>query len=287
MEVMVDAAVTVNVTVAVLVVSAVAVAVTVAVVFVDTAAAVNSPVELLIVPAAAGVAAHVTATLLEPVTVAPNWIVSPEPTEVGTGLGSVMATAIGSVTVSVAPVKLHPVAPLGAVHPEPEIVALPAPAPVSVLPEIVTTPDGGLAEKLPLAHPEGAEAVLVPPTTMVVGLSVTAPVGQLGGGGVVFPPPPPQEEMNPAAATSKDSIKNGFLFMGKSPHFDSKVPSFWVRFAQDKNTTSFVFNDFLASFPLFLCFLRRSILPATRPARFFLSASTHRALPCDKSSIMR
>jgi hypothetical protein len=103
----------VKVTVADLVVSAAAVAVTVADVFVANAAAVNNPDVALIVPAAMGVAVHVTVTSLEPVTVASNWIVPPEPTVVGGGFGSLMEieTTGGAVTVSVVPVKLHPVAP--------------------------------------------------------------------------------------------------------------------------------------------------------------------------------
>ncbi len=205
---------------AVLLVSASAVAVMVAVAFVAVTAAVKSPLPL-IVPAAAGVAVQLTATFEVPVTVAPNWIVPPEPTAVGRGSGLVMEIDTGKVTVSEAPVKLHPVASLGAVHPEPEMVALPALAPVTVLPEIVTIPEGD-AEKTPPVHPEGAEAALVPPPTMAVGLSVTtAPVGQVGGGGVMLLPPlRPQEEMNPATAqtSNKDSIENGFLFI-KAFHF--------------------------------------------------------------------
>jgi hypothetical protein len=108
-------------------------------------------------------------------------------------------------TVMAAPLKAQPVASLGAVQPEPEIMALPWPAPVTVSPLMVTIPDG-VAEKIPPVHPEGAVAALVPPTIMVVGLTVTAPVGQLGGGGVMTVlPPPPQEEMNPAAAHNNES----------------------------------------------------------------------------------
>ena len=61
--------------------------------------------------------------------------------------------------------------------------------------------------------------------------------------------------------------------------FACKTSTFSVRFCTLKNVRSFVFNDFLASFPLFLCFLRRSILPAARPIQFFVSASEHRRSP--------
>jgi len=140
-----------------LVVSAAAVAVTVTIVSADTAvAAVNSP-PLLIAPAAAGVAFQLTATFEVPVTVAPNCSVPPEPTAVGIGLGEVMEIETGKVTVSEAPVKLHPVAPLEATHSEPPIVALPAPTPVTVLP--LTAATFALSEeKVPPVKPEGADA---------------------------------------------------------------------------------------------------------------------------------
>jgi hypothetical protein len=215
MLVMIAATVTSNAAVADLVVSAAAVAVTFTVVFVDTTvAAANNPL-LLIVPAAAGVDVHRAVVFELPVTVAPNWIVPPEPTALGRGLGLVIEIDTGEVTVSEAPVKLHPVASLGAVHPEPETVALPALAPVTVLPEIVTIPEGD-EEKLPPVHPEGAEAMLVPPTVMVVGLSVTAPVGQLGGG-LMFPPVvPPQAKKKPAAPHNTIKSKR---FMRNPPCF--------------------------------------------------------------------
>jgi hypothetical protein len=211
MEVMVAAAVTVNDAVADFVVSATAVAVTVTAVSTDTAAAVNSPV-LSIIPPVLGTAVHVIVTLDEPVTVASNWIVPPEPTVAGIGSGDVMEIeTFGEVTVRTAPLKVQPVASLGAVHPEPVIVALPALSPVTVEPETVAALE--LEEKMPPVHPDGAEAALVPPTTMVVGLSVTVPVGQLGGG--LMPPPPvpltPQAEKNPA--TPHNTIKSK-LFMG-------------------------------------------------------------------------
>jgi len=211
LDTIVDVPVTLMFAEAVLLVSASAVAATVAVKLVAVTAAVNSPA--LNVPAEVGATDHVAAVLVDPVTVASNWIIPPAPTVIGSR-GDVMEIETDWVTVSVAPVKLHPVASLEAVHPEPLIVALPAPTPVSVSPEIVTTPEG-LTEKLPPVHPEGAEAVLVPPTTMAVGLTVTAPVGQLGGGGVGFPPPlPPQEEMNPAGAQNN---KINISFVTETP----------------------------------------------------------------------
>jgi len=93
--VIVAAAVTLNDAVAVLLVSAAAVAVTVTAVSVERAAAVNKPVALLIVPAAVGAAVHVTEMSEEPVTVASNWIVPPEPTVAGTGSGDVMEIETG------------------------------------------------------------------------------------------------------------------------------------------------------------------------------------------------
>jgi hypothetical protein len=90
MDVIVAAAVTLNDAVAVLLVSAAAVATTVTAVSTDMAAAVKRPVLLLIVPAAVGAAVHVTEMSEEPVTVAPNWMVPPEPTVVGRGSGDVM-----------------------------------------------------------------------------------------------------------------------------------------------------------------------------------------------------
>ena len=62
----------------------------------------------------------------------------------------------------------------------PLTVALPAVTPVTVLPETVATevfPDA----KVPPVKPEGAEATLVPPTVMVVGVRLTTAVlvGQL------------------------------------------------------------------------------------------------------------
>jgi hypothetical protein len=88
-----------------------------------------------------------------------------------------------------------------------------------VEPEIVATVVSE-EEKLPPVKPAGAEALLVPPTVMVAGFNVTAPVaGQLGGGGGAFPlPPPPQAEKNPAAAqNNKDSNTNAAFFIGKFP----------------------------------------------------------------------
>ena len=201
---------------AVLLVSASAVAIMVAVTFVAVTAAVKSPA--VIVPAVGGVTDHVTLTLSDPVTVASNWIVPPEPTAVGSGSGDVIEIATGKVIVSKAPVKLHPVAPLEAVQPDPLIVALPALAPVTVLPEIVATPEGDEV-KLPPVHPAGADAMLVPPTTIVVGETTTAPEGQLGAGGVmtVLPPPPQAEKNSAAAQNSRDSNTNAGFFIGKFP----------------------------------------------------------------------
>jgi len=75
--------------------------------------------------------------------------------------------------------------------------------------------------------------------------------------------------------------------LAKSAHLAIISSSFLVRFALQENVTSFVFNDFLASFPRFLCFVQ---------ARVFLngglcpdSARTKRrqVLVCDKSSASR
>jgi len=91
----------------------------------------------------------------------------------------------------------------------------------------------------------------------------------------------------PKPAVGPRVVPKELLFGCSSRIGYPNIPSFLARFAPLENMTSFVFNDFLASFPLFLCFLRRFILPATRPIRFFLSASKHRDLPCDNWSIIR
>jgi len=96
-------------------------------------------------------------------------------------------TSVGCpVTVRAAPLKLQPVAPLGAFHPDPLIVALPAATPVTVVPETLAIEEL-LERKLPPVQLVGAEAMLVPPTVMVAGVRVTAllEVGQEGGRGAV------------------------------------------------------------------------------------------------------
>jgi len=82
------------------------------------------------------------------------------------------------VTVKLALLKPHPVAPLGAFQPKPEICTVPAATPFIVLPETLATP---LLEELncPPLQPEGAEAAVVLPTIMgEAGDSETLPAGQ-------------------------------------------------------------------------------------------------------------
>jgi hypothetical protein len=90
-EVMVELPVTVKLTLFVALESATAVAVTAAVIFVLITAAVKTPVEALIVPAAAGVAVHVTEMSDDPVTTATKSISLPAPVVLGTGFGSVIS----------------------------------------------------------------------------------------------------------------------------------------------------------------------------------------------------
>jgi hypothetical protein len=114
------------------------------------------------------------------------------------GVSEVIVGAGGVVMVSVAPLKAQFVAPLEQLHPDPVIVTVPAATPVTVEPETVATAVL-LVVNVPPVHPDGAEAVLVPPTVTVAEFNDTAPVGQSGGGGVMIPPVEPPQERSPAA----------------------------------------------------------------------------------------
>ena len=76
-----------------------------------------------------------------------------------------------------APLKLHPVAPLLAVQLLPVILAFPGETPFMVDTETVAK-EVLLELKFPPLHPAGAEAVLVPPTAIEPEDKDTLPAGQ-------------------------------------------------------------------------------------------------------------